>query len=55
MLTYRGVYYFDSYTIARDFAQERGWNTGRIIRYDLGWAVQKHVSGPYYGPEDEDV
>ena len=48
-----GVYYFASYELARDYASARGWAIDRILFYTAGWAIQKTVSGPYYGPEDE--
>ena len=49
----KGIYYFPNYTDARDYADARHWPTDRIIAYGLGWAIQKCVSGDYYGPKDE--
>jgi hypothetical protein len=53
MRTHKGIYYFEDYATARAYAQARGWNDQRIIAYDLGWAVQRCISGDYYGPKDE--
>lgn len=48
----RGVYYFETYPLARAYAQRVGAPTDRIIAYELGWAIQLHKSGPYVGPYD---
>jgi hypothetical protein len=49
----KGIYYFPSYKEARKYAEDRRWKTDRIVAYEVGWAIQKMKSGPYYGPEDE--
>ncbi len=48
----KGIYYFDSYKLARDYASLFGYPTNRIINYDLGWAIQLRISGPYVGPSN---
>lgn len=49
----KGTYYFATYTDAVLYATIKGWPTDRIKMYLIGWAIQKYVSGPYYGPKDE--
>lgn len=49
MKTRKGIYYFPSYESARDYAIAHGAPTDRIIPYELGWAIQLRVSGPYVG------
>ena len=46
----KGIYYFNSYELARDYETLFGYPTIRIINYDLGWAIQLRISGPYVGP-----
>lgn len=48
--TRKGTYYFSTFQEARAFAQERRLPTDRIIPYELGWAIQREISGPYFGP-----
>lgn len=50
VVTRKGIYYFLKYQDAASYASRRGYPTDRIIRYDLGWAIQLRVSGPYVGP-----
>ena len=50
-ITRKGIYYFPTYEAARDYAVLKGFHTHRIIQYELGWAIQLRVSGPYAGPE----
>ena len=52
MKTRKGIFYFDSYKSARDYAETHGHPTNRIIRYELGWAIQLYISGPYVGTDD---
>lgn len=47
----KGIFYFPSYSIAKEYAVENGYPTDRIIAYQIGWAIQLWVSGPYVGPE----
>lgn len=49
MLTKKGIYYFETYKLARDYALANSFPTDRIIYYELGWAIQLKVSGPYVG------
>lgn len=49
----RGIYYFDSYSSARAYANEHDLPTDRIISYGLGWAIQFGKSGSYAGPGSE--
>ena len=51
MKLHKGDFYFPSYSIAREYAVENGHPTDRIIEYQIGWAIQLRVSGPYVGPE----
>ncbi len=46
----KGICYFPTYDDARDHAKQRGLLDYRIICYELGWAIQLRVSGPYVGP-----
>ncbi len=46
----KGIYYFRSHEAAQAFAVMGNWPTDRIIRYELGYAIQIHCSGPYVGP-----
>jgi hypothetical protein len=50
----KGVYYFESFQAARSHAESNGLPTDRIIPYQIGWAIQLKVSGPYAGIESED-
>ena len=50
--TRRGVTYFSDYADARAAAIAAGLTADRIIPYELGWAVQLRVSGPYAGPRE---
>jgi len=47
--TRKGIYYFDSYEAARNYAVKRWLPTERIICYEIGWAIQVRKSGPYIG------
>lgn len=49
-VAHKGIYYWPSFEAAREYAIERGHPTDRIISYQLGWAIQLRVSGPYVGP-----
>ena len=46
----KGIYYFPTYEEAEAAAQAVEVRTDRIIPYEIGWAVQLGVSGPYWGP-----
>jgi len=46
----RGVAYFPEYDAARRIADRLGYK--RMSNYDLGWAIQKFVSGPYVSGGD---
>ena len=50
-ITRKGIYYFPTFTQAREFARKYKFPTGRIIAYDIGWAIQLKKSGPYVGPK----
>ena len=41
------VLYFPTYIAARAYAEAHALPTNRIIYYELGWAIQLRVSGPY--------
>lgn len=43
-------YYFPTREAALAYAELNGLPTARIIEYQIGWAIQKQVSGPYAGP-----
>ena len=49
--TRKGVDYFPSFESARSYAQANHFPTDRIISYEVGWAIQLYVSGPYVGPQ----
>lgn len=42
----KGVVYFHDYCDAREHKNRYAPN-GRIVSYDLGWAVQVRICGPY--------
>ncbi len=50
---HKGIYYFKDRETAILYGVQQGWNISRIIQYEFGVAIQKHISGPYYGPADE--
>jgi len=47
----KGIYYFATYSAAREWAQAHGWPTDRINAFEIGWAIQAGDSGSYAGPE----
>lgn len=47
----KGIYYFPTFEMARDFARKFGYPANRIIAYEYGWAIQLKTSGPYVGPK----
>ncbi len=49
----RGIYYFETYQEAREYALKNNHPTDRIIKYQIGWAIQLRISGPYVGREKE--
>ena len=49
MTTWKGIYYFPTFSAARAYAVGHNHPTDRIIAYKLGWAIQLRVSGPYVG------
>jgi hypothetical protein len=49
---HKGIYYFPTYENARDYANLHGHPTNRIIRYEIGWAIQLRISGPYVPNND---
>jgi len=44
--TRKGTTYYPSYDHAR--AVSRSIAGSRVVAYELGWAVQLRISGPYY-------
>jgi len=48
-----GIFYYPTYVEARNImnriTESRFDHTKRVVRYELGWAVQLHKSGPYLG------
>jgi hypothetical protein len=48
----KGIYYFPTFQAAHAFARDYRFPTNRIIPYQIGWAIQKYISGPYVGPTD---
>lgn len=50
MKTHKDIFYFSTYQAAREYAETNNFPHDRIISYDLGWAIQWRVSGPYVGP-----
>ncbi len=50
MINHKGVFYFATFQVARQYALDNGFPTNRIIAYTRGWAIQLRVSGPYVGP-----
>jgi hypothetical protein len=49
----KGVVYFHDYRDAREHKNRYAPNDGRIVSYDLGWAVQVRISGPYLNAKGE--
>lgn len=47
----KGVSYFPSLEQARIVAETFDLGIDRVIRYELGWAIQREKSGPYLGPK----
>jgi len=47
---HKGTYYFPSHVTAKQYAEENGFPTDRIVEYGRGHAIQLKVSGPYVGP-----
>lgn len=45
-----GTYYYADRDEAERVRAEIG--ADRVVVYELGYAVQWHKSGPYYGPDD---
>jgi len=50
MKTRKGIFYFETFPLAREWAQGNGWPVEFIHRFGLGWAVQSGPSGNYAGP-----
>jgi hypothetical protein len=48
----KGIAYWPTYEAARDAKKAA---TDRIVCYTTGWAIQIRVSGPYRGPNGEEV
>ncbi len=49
---HKGTAYFPSYAAARTVRDARLYPAARIIEYEIGYAIQYWISGPYY-PEHE--
>ncbi len=47
----KGIAYFPTFEEARDVSE--GYEGSRVVHYELGWAIQYRVSGPYF-PEMDD-
>lgn len=47
----KGIAYFPTFEEAREVS--KGYEGSRVVHYELGWAVQYRVSGPYF-PEVDD-
>jgi len=52
----QGVFYFSSLNDAleRCYMLRTKYPEGHVTHYDLGWAVQYYIGGPYY-PELEQI
>lgn len=46
--TVKGVTYYETWQQASTIANYLG---ARVVRYERGYAVQRHVSGPYWNSE----
>jgi hypothetical protein len=46
---WKGIYYFQTYQDAKNYALQDGYPTDRIIKYEIGYAIQLRISGPYVG------
>jgi hypothetical protein len=51
--THNNIYYFPTYKDAKEYAITNRHPTDRIIAYELGYAIQLRVSGPYVGSDDK--
>lgn len=49
-VTHKGIWYFKSYSIAKEVADEWLSEWYNIVYYTRGWAIQLRKSGPYAGP-----
>ncbi len=49
----KGIIYFAEYAEATQFKHlhARDKPDARIVKYDLGWAIQIRIGGPYLGPD----
>ncbi|NQT91424.1 MAG: hypothetical protein HQ559_01590 [Lentisphaerae bacterium] len=51
LITRKGTYYWSEEKLAKEWAEQNGWPTDRIIPYGYGYAVQCGPSGNYAGPD----
>jgi hypothetical protein len=52
MKTIKGIYYFDTYKEAKEFAMTHNWPTKFIRSYQRGCAIQRGISSCYLGPDN---
>lgn len=45
------VYFFPSQKQATDFAEAMKIPSHRIFQFEQGWAIQRNILGPYFGPK----
>ena len=46
----KGIYYFNTFKKARQWAKDKKWPTDRINAFGVGWAIQSREGGHYAGP-----
>ena len=53
MKTYKGIYYFNTYKQAKEYAMSHNWPTTFLRCYERGYAIQRGISSCYLGPDNE--
>ncbi len=49
---HKNVYYFTDFSMAVEVKNNlvlEGFKETRLVHYELGWAIQREKSGPYWG------
>ncbi len=55
MTIHKNIAYFKDFYAARDHGEKygKGFPQWRVVEYEIGYAVQAYISGPYFGPTGE--